>query len=62
MRRGLHAAFALVAEGGRLGLLTWKHSECAIVVDFLRYPYPCPCPYPYPYPCPYPYPYPYPYQ
>ena len=36
MRRGLHAAFELVGEGGRLGLLTWKHSECAIVVDFFR--------------------------
>ena len=23
-------------QGGRLGLLTWKHSECAIVVDFFR--------------------------
>lgn len=36
MRRGMSAAFALLKEGGRIGLITWKHSECAIVVDFFR--------------------------
>ena len=34
MRRGMHAAFDIMPEHGRLGILTWKHSECAIVVDF----------------------------
>ena len=36
MRRGMHAAGELLAEGGRIGLITWKHSECAIVVDVAR--------------------------
>ena len=36
MRRGMRAAFELLGEGGRIGLITWKHSECAIVVDFFR--------------------------
>ena len=36
MRRGMAAAFALLPEGGRIGLITWKHSECAIVVDYFR--------------------------
>ena len=36
MRRGMHAAFDIMPEHGRLGILTWKHSECAIVVDFFR--------------------------
>eukprot|EP00798_Chlamydomonas_sp_ICE-L_P026404 gene26404-17501_t len=34
--RGMAAAFKCMADGGRLGLLTWKHSECAIVMDFFR--------------------------
>ena len=34
MRRGMHAAFDIMPEHGRLGILTWKHSECAIAVDF----------------------------
>ena len=36
MRAGMAAAFELLAEGGRIGLITWKHSECAIVMDFFR--------------------------
>ncbi len=36
MRRGMRAALDLLDEGGRIGLITWKHSECAIVVDFFR--------------------------
>ena len=36
MKRGLAAAFALVGDGGRIGLISWKHSECAIIVDFYR--------------------------
>jgi 16S rRNA (cytosine1402-N4)-methyltransferase len=35
-RSGLEGAFATMVDGGRLGLLTWKHSEAAIVVDFAR--------------------------
>ena len=30
LRRGVRAAFALLTEGGRIGLISWKHSECAI--------------------------------
>ena len=36
MRAGMRAAFRLLREHGRLGLITWKHSECAIVVDVFR--------------------------
>ena len=36
LRLGLAAAFRLMKGDGRLGVITWKHSECAIVVDFLR--------------------------
>ena len=36
MRNGMRAAFRLMKERGRLGLITWKHSECAIVVDVFR--------------------------
>jgi len=36
MRRGLFAAFEIMPEHGRLGVLTWKHSECAILIDFYR--------------------------
>lgn len=35
-RKGLQAAFDLLAEGGRIGVITWKHSECQLVVDFFR--------------------------
>ena len=31
MRRGMRAAFKLLGEGGRLGLITWKFSERKIV-------------------------------
>lgn len=30
------AALPCLAEGGRMGLITWKHSECAILLDFFR--------------------------
>lgn len=36
IRRGINAAFQVLKEGGRCGLLTWKHSECAIVMDCYR--------------------------
>jgi 16S rRNA (cytosine1402-N4)-methyltransferase len=36
LRRGLAAAGELLRDGGRIGLITWKHSECAIVVDEFR--------------------------
>lgn len=36
LREGLAAALQLLGPGGRVGVLTWKHSECAIVMDFLR--------------------------
>ena len=35
-RAGLRAAFDLLDDGGRIGVITWKHSECALVVDFFR--------------------------
>lgn len=35
-RRGLEAAFELLEPGGRIGVITWKHSECNLVVDFYR--------------------------
>ena len=36
LRRGLAAAFKLLRPGGRLGIITWKHSEAALVTSFLR--------------------------
>lgn len=33
---GLGAAVQLLRPGGKVGIITWKHSECAIVVDFSR--------------------------
>ena len=36
IKRGIAAAFEVLKEGGRCGLLTWKHSECAIVMDCYR--------------------------
>eukprot|EP00913_Durusdinium_trenchii_P022716 g21333.t1 len=36
MRSGIHAAFSLLNEGGRIGLISWKHSECAIIMDIFR--------------------------
>jgi len=32
----MSAAMRILRSCGRLGLITWKHKECAIVVDFLR--------------------------
>jgi hypothetical protein len=34
LREGMQASFEVMKAGGRVGVLTWKHSECAIVVDF----------------------------
>lgn len=36
LTRGMRAAFKLLQPGGRMGIITWKHSECAVVMDFLR--------------------------
>ena len=36
LRVGLAAATKLLRPGGRIGIITWKHSECAVVMDFLR--------------------------
>jgi 16S rRNA (cytosine1402-N4)-methyltransferase len=36
LRAGLDGALALLRPGGRMGIITWKHSECAVVMDFLR--------------------------
>lgn len=36
MRRGMAAALRVLREGGKMGLITWKHSECAILIDFFR--------------------------
>jgi len=35
-RAGLRAALRLLKPGGRIGVITWKHSECLMVMDFLR--------------------------
>ena len=36
MRKGLAGAFDLLGDKGRIGVITWKHSECAILVEFFR--------------------------
>jgi len=36
LRKGMAAALKILRPGGRLGVLTWKHSECALLVEFLR--------------------------
>eukprot|EP00933_Yihiella_yeosuensis_P039354 TRINITY_DN3331_c1_g4_i1.p1 TRINITY_DN3331_c1_g4~~TRINITY_DN3331_c1_g4_i1.p1 ORF type:complete len:491 (-),score=88.64 TRINITY_DN3331_c1_g4_i1:356-1828(-) len=36
LRDGMAAARKILRPGGRIGILTWKHSECAAVVEFLR--------------------------
>ena len=36
LRKGIRSASELLYDGGRIGLLTWKHSECAIVIDEYR--------------------------
>jgi len=36
LRGGMVAALKILRPGGRLGVLTWKHSECALLVEFLR--------------------------
>jgi 16S rRNA (cytosine1402-N4)-methyltransferase len=36
LRRGMAACLEILCVDGRIGILTWKHLECAIVVDFFR--------------------------
>jgi len=36
LRDGMLAGLQILRSCGRLGLITWKHKECAIVVEFLR--------------------------
>lgn len=36
MRKGMRAAFKLIGEGGRIGLITWKFSERDIVDEVFR--------------------------
>jgi len=36
LRGGLAAGLDVLANGGKLAIITWKHTECAIVVDFSR--------------------------
>ena len=36
LRRGLEAAYNILAPNGSIGIITWKHSECAIVMEFFR--------------------------
>jgi 16S rRNA (cytosine1402-N4)-methyltransferase len=36
LRAGLEGAMAMLRPGGRMGIITWKHSECAVVMDFVR--------------------------
>jgi 16S rRNA (cytosine1402-N4)-methyltransferase len=36
LRGGLEASSCLLRDGGKTAILTWKHTECAIVVDFSR--------------------------
>lgn len=35
-QRGMEGALACLSDGGRLGVITWKHSECALLVDTFR--------------------------
>ena len=36
LTKGMRAAFTLLQDGGRIGVLTWKHSECNLVIDVYR--------------------------
>jgi 16S rRNA (cytosine1402-N4)-methyltransferase len=36
LRRGLKSALKLLKPGGRIAVISWKHSECAIIMDFIR--------------------------
>lgn len=36
MMKGMNAAYKMLKEGGRIAVITWKHSEAALVMDFLR--------------------------
>lgn len=35
-RRGVEAGVQCLSDGGKLGIITWKHTECAILVDLFR--------------------------
>lgn len=37
LKRGLVSALKVMREGGKVGIITWKHSECNIVVDYFRW-------------------------
>ena len=37
LKRGMTSALKCLKPGGKLGIITWKHSECAIVVDYFRH-------------------------
>ena len=37
LKRGMASALTVMRQGGKLGIITWKHSECAIVVDQFRW-------------------------
>jgi len=34
--RGMEGAMKLLKDNGKLGVLTWKHSECAILIEYYR--------------------------
>ena len=36
IKRGVCSALKVMKESGKLGIITWKHSECAIVIDSFR--------------------------
>lgn len=36
MMKGMQAAYKMLKEGGRIAVISWKHSEAALVMDFLR--------------------------
>lgn len=36
LRAGLEASMRLLKDGGKTAVLTWKHTECAILVDHAR--------------------------
>jgi 16S rRNA (cytosine1402-N4)-methyltransferase len=36
LKRGMTSALRVMKPGGKLGIITWKHSECSIVVDQYR--------------------------
>jgi len=36
LRLGMHASLKCLRDGGVLGIITWKHTECQILMDFYR--------------------------